>query len=213
MPAPPGPASCRPGHPWLGRPASCRPADGRRRRRPRPAAEPEIRDATGIAFDAEDLAGDSRRAGRPDPSRPDAMPPARRPARPAATRTASPTSSATIAAAVEAGLVVIEADPRPEKKSEVAARGRAPVKTSTAAHCFGWSRYKDPLTRSDLAGRSLRRLAGIPAPVPSGAGPLQQPARREYASCRQQVPLAMGLAVLAGSGGRRARPPGRSAPE
>jgi hypothetical protein len=58
-----------------------------------------------------------------------------------------------------------------------------------------------------------RRLAGIPSPLSFGAGPLRQPARREYASCRQQAPLAMGRAVLAGSVGRRARPPGRSAPE
>jgi hypothetical protein len=80
-----------------------------------------------------------------------------------------------------------------------------------------WMARLEPVRRpADAIGpRRLvsRRLAGIPAPVPSGAGPLQQPARREYASCRQQVPLSMGLAVLAGSGGRRARPPGRSAPE
>ena len=100
----------------------------------------------------------------------------------------------------------------PQQKSEVAARGRAPVEEST--RCTSSSRAG---TRpADAVGprcRVVRWRKGIPAPCLAGAGPLQQPARREYASCRQQVPLSMGLAVLAVSGGRRARPPGRSAPE
>ena len=70
-PAPPGPASCRPGHPWLGRPASCRPPDGRRRRARRPrAGRPDCRGRRRPRRHC---------ARRQDPSRPAPTLPARRP--------------------------------------------------------------------------------------------------------------------------------------
>ena len=43
-------------------------------------------------------------------------------------------------------------------------------------------------------------MSGARTSLP-GACPLQQPARRVYASCRLLNPLPMGLAVLAGSAG------------
>ena len=79
------------------------------------------------------------------------------------TRTSGATSSATIAAAVRPARSRSKEISDQQKKSEVAARGRAACE-NFPPHCFGWSRYKDPLTRSDLAGRWLDGSRGSPRP-------------------------------------------------
>ena len=176
-----GPAARRRRRPGGGSPGRSAPSrDGRRRRRP---------------------------SGPPAPSRPDATEPTRRtgPARPDA-----------------AGDVHREGDQLGDDRrggghlTEASAAAHHAQGDDTIAGASGppWpvlraSCPRETLTRIGLRRSVTRRLAGIPAPVHLGAGPLQQPARRRV----RVMPAAKSAVDGPGRPGRvGGRPARRSGP-
>ena len=107
---------------------------------------------------------------------------------------APPTDRPTTGAAGLPGVRAVTSNVRSQKKSTFPGRGHAPVESSQPALCRRYVPYdllqsssgrgKDPLTRPDSGDPRLPRPVGYRSSFPPCACPLQQPARREYASCR-----------------------------